>query len=122
MLAVLAENSLGELSISAQDYDGFDTAKLLTIDYNREKGLISIRVSKDNGWAVSVHPESRSWTKPSQDAPLERARTEATRVAQRRAIPSDEELADMEDEAHKRQILSKLEAEGKTPLRINVKP
>lgn len=107
-----------EVEFWAQDYDGMDKARVLVIDYNRKKGVISLRVTADNGAAVAVQPEAHSWTMPPQSAPLERARTEATQTARRTHLPTDEELATMEEEAQKKQALARLEAEGKAPLRI----
>jgi hypothetical protein len=118
ILVVLAEKSGGELCVSAEDYDGLDKAKLLIVDYDRKRGLISLRVTADNGCAVPVQPEAHNWTQPPQSAPLERARTEATRAARQRAVPSDEELADMEEKMRARQELARMEEEGKVPLRI----
>jgi len=107
-----------EVQFFAQDYDGLQKPRVLIVDYNRKKGVISLRVTADNGAAVAVQPENFGWTQPPQSAPLERARTEATATARRTHLPSDEELAKMEDEANKRQSLARLEEEGKAPLRI----
>jgi hypothetical protein len=107
-----------EVEFWAQDYDGMDKARVLVIDYNRKKGVISLRVTADNGAAVAVQPEAHSWTQPPQTAPLERARTEATASAKRTHVPTDEELADLEEKSRQNQNLARLEEEGKAPLRI----
>lgn len=107
-----------EVEFWAQDYDGLQKPRVLIVDYNRKKGVISLRVTADNGAAVAVQPENFGWVQPPQTAPLERARTEATATARRTHIPTDEELAKMEEEANQKQSLARLEAEGKSPLRI----
>jgi hypothetical protein len=118
ILVCLVAQSKGEVQFYAQDYDGLDKARVLIVDYNRKKGVISLRVTADNGAAVAVQPEAHSWTQPITSAPLERARTEAAQTAQRTHVPSDEELANMEEEAKRKQELARLEREGKAPLRI----
>lgn len=119
ILVCLVEAAKGkELQFWAEDYDSMANGKLLTVDYNRKRGVISLRVTSDNGGAVQVSPEATNWTKLPQEAPLERARSEALRKAQRVAVPSDEELADLEKEMRNRQELARLESEGKVPLRI----
>jgi hypothetical protein len=118
ILICLVEQSKGEVQFWAQDYDGLDKGKVLSHSYDRKKGIISLRVSSDNGGAVVVQPESHAWTMPPQTAPLERARSEAARQATRTHVPTDEELAIMEEENQRRQELARLEKEGKAPLRI----
>jgi hypothetical protein len=118
ILICLVEQNKGQIELWAEDYDSLDKAKVLTYSYNRQKGKITLNVSSDNGGAVVVQPEAHAWTQPAESAPLERARAEATRQARRVAVPSDAELADMEEELKKRQNLAKLEEEGKAPLRI----
>jgi len=119
ILVCLVESSKAkELQFWAEDYDTMSKAKLLVIDYRRAKGIISLRVTEDNGAAIPVAPEAHQWSQPPQSAPLERERTEATKVARRTHLPTDEELATMEEEAQKKQALARLEAEGKVPLRI----
>jgi hypothetical protein len=121
ILVTLVEQNGDELHFKAEDYDGLDKGKVLSHSYDKKGGMITLRVSSDNGGAVVVQPEAHQWTQPAQSAPLERARTEATKIAQRRAVPSDEELADMEEAAQRSQNLAAMEAEGKAPLRINIK-
>jgi hypothetical protein len=121
ILVCLIEQAKGELQLWAQDYDSLDKGKLLTVDYNRKKGIISLRVTSDNGGAVTVQPEAHAWTQPPQVAPLERARSEAAQKSQRTHVPSDEELAAMEENQKRIQELANLEREGKAPLRINIK-
>ena len=119
ILVCLVEHSKDkEVEFWAEDYDAMQKPRVLIVDYNRKKGVISLRVTADNGAAVAVQPENFGWTQPPQSAPLERARTEATQTARRTHLPSDEELAKMEEEANKRQALARLEEEGKAPLRI----
>jgi hypothetical protein len=121
ILVCLVDQSKGELQFWAQDYDGIDKGKLLTVDYNRKRGIISLRVTSDNGGAVTVSPEAHAWTQPPQVAPLERARSEAARQATRTHVPADEELAEMEENQKRVAELAKMEREGKAPLRINIK-
>ena len=123
LLVCIVEQAKGkEVQVWAQDFDGMDKPKLLLVDYNRKKAVISLRATADFGSAVPVQPEAHQWARPPIDAPLERARTDATQKARQRAIPTDEELADMEEAAAARQSLAKLEEEGKAPLKIrNVK-
>jgi len=121
ILVCLVEQSKGEVQFYAQDYDGIAKPRVLIVDYNRKKGVISLRVTADNGAAVAVVPEAHAWTQPPQVAPLERARTEATQTARRTHVPTDEELADLEDQSKKNQSLARLDEEGKAPLRIQVR-
>jgi hypothetical protein len=121
LVCLIESTKAKELQFWAEDYDTMSHGKVLLVDYQRRKGLISLRVTSDNGAAIPVQPENMAWTQPPQSAPLERARAEATRQAQRVSVPSDEELADLENEMKKRQELARLEAEGKAPLRIHTK-
>jgi len=118
ILVALVEQSGGFLEFHAQDYDQMDRSKLLTIDYDRAKGVNTLRVLGNSSAAVSVVPESHQWSLPLTSAPTERKRTEASEKAARTHIPSDEELAEMEEKTNQRQALARLEEEGKAPLRI----
>lgn len=118
LVCLVESTKTKEAEFFAQDYDGLQKPRVLIVDYNRKKGVISLRVTADNGAAVAVQPENFGWVQPPQTAPLERARTEAAQTARRTHIPTDEELAAMEEEANKKQALARLEAEGKAPLRI----
>jgi hypothetical protein len=118
ILTVLVEQHDGELTFPAEDYDSLEKPKLLVVNYSRKKGIVFLRTTADFGSAVPVHPEAANWTNPPQTAPLERARSEAAQQARRVAVPSDEELADLEEKMQARQNLAAMEAEGKAPLRI----
>lgn len=123
ILVCLVESAKAkELQFWAQDYDGQTTGKLLLVDYQRKKGIISLRVTSDNGAAIPVAPEAHSWTMPPEAAPMERHRVAAAEAAKRSRVPTDEEMADAEDQAMRNQELAKAVAEGKTPLRIRTVP
>jgi hypothetical protein len=121
ILVTIVEGNGGSMEFHSEDYDKMDRSKLLTIDYDRAKGVNTLRVLGNSSAAVSVVPEAHSWTQPPQTAPLERARSEAAQQSRRTHVPTDEELANLEEEAAKRQNLARMEAEGKAPLRINIK-
>ena len=121
LMAIVLANGK-ELRIKACDYDSIDTGRLLLVDFDRETGDLVLRATSGYGRALVVQPESHQWTLPLNEAPLERQRTEAAKVAARRAVPSDEDLADLESKAQERQNLAKLEEEGKVPLRIRTRP
>ncbi len=117
LLAIVIANKK-ELRIKACDYDSIDAGRLLVIDFDREAGDVVIRATSSFGRAMTVTPENYQWTLPLTTAPLERARTEATASAKRTHVPTDEELADLEEKSRKNQNLARLEEEGKAPLRI----
>lgn len=110
-----------EYRIKACDYDSIDAGRLLVVDFDRETGELVLRATSGFGRALVVQPESFQWSLPLSESPLERTRTEASQKARRAAIPSDEELADMEEKAQQRQNLAKMEEEGKVPMRINIR-
>jgi hypothetical protein len=121
IMVCLVEAAKGkELQFWAEDFDGQTTGKLLVVDYQRKKGIISLRVTSDNGAAVPVAPEAHQWVRPPEAAPLERHRVAAAETAKRSHVPTDEDMADLEDAARKRQELAKAVDEGKTPLQIRV--
>lgn len=120
LLALVSENG-GELRVKASSYDNQDK-KMLTVDFDKRKGQLLVRAVTYIGKAVVVTPEATGWTLPVGTSPLERARSEAAAASARRHIPSDEELADMEDKAQKDQALAKAEAEGKVPIRLRTVP
>jgi hypothetical protein len=123
ILVCLVEQSKGkELQFWAEDYDGQSTGKILLVDYQKKKGIISLRVTSDNGAAIPVAPESHAWAKPPEAAPLERHRVAAAEQARRSRVPTDEDMADAEERAAAAQELSKAVEEGKTPLRIRTMP
>jgi hypothetical protein len=121
LVCLVEQSKRKEIHFAAEDYDSMKANKLLVLDYQRAKGIISLRVTEDNGAAVSVVPESHQWTLPFEQTRREKARSEATKEVSRRAVPTDEELADMEMAAARRQNLASMEDEGKSPLRINIK-
>ena len=121
ILVCLVESAKGkELQFWAEDYDGQNTGKLLVVDYQKKKGIISLRVTSDNGAAVPVAPEAHQWARPPEAAPLERHRVAAAAAAERHAVPTDEEMADLEEAAERNRNLAKAVEEGKTPLQIRV--
>jgi hypothetical protein len=122
IIATLVEQNNGVMVFSAEDYDGIEKGKVLTIDYDRKKGQLSLRCTADFGSAVAVAPEAHAWTKPAEAAPLERHRVAAARDAERRAVPTDEDMADLEEAARRRQELARAVEEGKTPLKIRTVP
>jgi hypothetical protein len=121
ILVTIVEQNGGFLEFHSEDYDRMDRSKLLTIDYAREKGVNTLRVLGNSSAAVSVAPEAHQWSQPPQAAPLERARSEAAQRSQRSHVPSDQDLARMEEERERDQELARMEREGKAPLRINIK-
>ena len=89
ILVCLVEAAKGkELQIWAQDYDGLNTGKLLTVDYQRKRGIISLRVTSDNGAAIPVAPEAHQWTRPPEAAPTERHRVAAARSSEEEPRPN----------------------------------
>jgi len=120
LLAIVIANK-NELRIKACDYDSIDASRLLVVDFDREAGDLVMRATSSYGRAMAVTPENFQWSLPLTSAPTERARTEATQKARRTHIPSDEELAQMEEENQQRQSLAKLDEEGKAPLRIRTR-
>jgi len=123
ILVCLVEQAKGkELQFWAEDYDGLSTGKLLMVDYQRKRGIISLRVTSDNGAAVPVAPEAHQWSRPPEAAPTERHRVAAAEAAKRSHVPTDEDMADHEERLKRTQELSKAVEEGKTPLRIRTMP
>src|SRR5262249_23573692 len=112
----------GELRLKASTYDTQERQKLLTVDFDKRKSEIILRATSDFGNVVKVPPESYAWTQPAQTAPLERARVAAETEAMRRAIPSDEDLADLEEAAQRNRDVARQVEEGRTPLRIRTQP
>jgi hypothetical protein len=121
LLALVLENG-GELRIKATSYDGIDKGRLLTVDFDDKKSQIVLRATSAWGRAVVVQPESHAWVQPQTEAPLERARVRAEAIAQRRAIPSDEQLADMEESIQRNQDVAKDVTDGKVPIRLRTIP
>jgi hypothetical protein len=118
ILVCLVRQNEGELQFKAEDYDGLEHGIVLTVDYEKRKGLLCLRATKDFGGAVVVAPESHAWAKPAETAPLERSRADAAVAASRRKVPTDEDMARLEEDAMRVQELARADAEGKTPLRI----
>ncbi len=117
ILALVIKNG-GELRVKAPLYDSLDRARRLVVDFDAKKGDIVLRATSDFGRAIIVTPENIAWVKPPEAAPLERARVTAEHEAEKRHVPSDEELADMEERQAALQKLSRDAKEGKTPLRL----
>lgn len=108
----------GELRIKASNYDSLDRGRLLTVDYDKRKGQLVLRATSDFGRAVVVQPESFQWSLPPNVAPQERARAAAEQQSRTTAVHSDEELADMEEAAGRRQALAKEAAQSGVAMRI----
>lgn len=121
LLALALEND-GEVRLRAATYDSIDRGRILLVDYDKRKGQIVLKASSDFARAVAVQPESYAWVQPQTEAPLERARVRAAAEAARRHLPSDEELAEMEDRMHREGEVAKAVAEGKTPIRLRTVP
>lgn len=122
LLTLVEHSEQGEVRFNASDYDELDKEKLLVVDFDRKKGQIVIRATTSNGAVVKVTPEAQQWTLPISAAPLERARLRAERDAELRTVPSDEILADMEEDLARRQTLAREVEEGKSPTRIRIRP
>lgn len=121
LVCLVEQTKRKELQLSAEDYDSLAHGKLLMVDYQRKKGIISLRVTSDNGAAVPVAPEAHQWVKPPEAAPLERSRVNAEREAEQVSVRTDEELADLEDRRAAVQKLAREVAAGKTSLRLTTK-
>lgn len=117
LLALTVANG-GELRVKASQYDSLDRQKLLVIDFDAQKNEIVLRATSAFGRAVVVQPESYQWAKPPEAAPLERARQVAESETRTRAVHTDEELADMEEEAERRQALAREAAKSGVAMRI----
>jgi hypothetical protein len=118
VLLALVVQAGGELRCKAVVYDQLDKGRLLTIDFDRRKSQIVIRATSDLASAVPVAPEAHQWVMPPSAAPLERARVVAEHEAEIRNIPSDEQLAEMEERIAANQKLARDVKEGKNPLRL----
>jgi hypothetical protein len=121
LLAVVLRNG-GELRVKASLMDSLDRGRLLTVDFDRKKAEIVLRATSDFGRVVVVQPESFAWTQPASEAPQERTRVQAEREAARRSIPTDEDLADMEERAGKAQTVAREVADGKSPMKLRTMP
>ena len=108
----------GELRVKAATYDSLDRGRLLTVDSDKRKGQLVLRATSDFGRAVVVQPESFQWSQPKEVAPLERARAVAEAESAKSAVHSDEELADMEEAAQRRQALAREAAKSGVAMRI----
>jgi hypothetical protein len=117
LLALTIQNE-GELRIKGVTFDSIDRGRLLLIDYDPKKADIVIRATSDLGRVAVVPPENAGWAKPAETAPLERSRADAAVAASRRKVPTDEDMARLEEDAMRVQELARADAEGKTPLRI----
>lgn len=121
LLALTIKNG-GELRIKGSFFDSLDRGRLLLIDFDAKKNEIVLRATSDFGRAVAVHPESYSWVKPANEAPTEMARTQAEREVQRRSIPNDEQLAELEDQLARKQNLVQHSKDGTQSLFRTVPP
>lgn len=121
ILALAIENG-GELRFKGATYDSIDSGRILLVDYDKKKGQVILKASSNFGRAMQVQPESYAWVQPQTEAPLERARTKAAAQASRRALHSDEELAEMEENLTRNQQVARAVEEGKTPIRLRTIP
>lgn len=117
LLALIIEAG-GELKFSAPTYDSIERGRLISLDFDRKTGQISLRATSDFSNMVHVAPEAASWTQPANVAPREVRRVEAVREAEQSSVHTDEELAEMEDKKARAQAVAKAVSEGTTPLRI----
>lgn len=117
LLALVIQEG-GELRLKGVVYDTIDKGRILTLDFDRKKSQIVLRATSDLASAIPVQPEAHGWVMPPQTAPLERARVQAEHEAEVRSIPSDEQLAELEEAMLRKQKLAKDVAEGKNPLRL----
>ena len=111
LLALTIKNG-GELRIKGSFFDSLDRGRLLLIDFDAKRNEIILRATSDFGRAVAVHPESYSWVKPASEAPTERARLQAEAEVERRSIPSDEQLAELEERLARKQTLVQHSKDG----------
>lgn len=117
LMAVVIKSG-NELRVKAPLYDSMDRGKLLVVDFDAKKNEIVLRATSDFGRAVVVQPESFQWSQPPNVAPLERARAVAEAESAKSAVHSDEELADMEEAAERRQALAREAAKSGVAMRI----
>lgn len=120
VILALAEEAGGEIRFKARTYDAMDRNKLLVLDVDHEKGEIVIQSTTDFGSVVRVVPEATQWSLPANLAPTERTRLAAEAAAERRNLPSDEELADLEERLNRTAKVAREVADGKSPMRIRV--
>lgn len=120
LLALILEEG-GELRFMALTYDRMERGRLITIDYDQDTAEVVLRASTDMGAVVKVEPEAHAWSKPVEVAPLERARAAAAMEAEHHYIPSDEQMAEREEELQRKAQVAKDIADGKSPLRIKVR-
>jgi hypothetical protein len=117
LLALVIKNG-GELRVKASLCDSQDRGKLLVVDFDPKKNDIVLRATSDYGRVVLVSPENIAWTLPREAAPQERARMLAEKEVQRRAMPTDEDMAAMEEKLTRQQEAARAMEEGKSPLKI----
>ena len=121
LLAMAVENG-GEVRLRGATYDSIDSGRILLIDYDKKRAQVVVKASTNFARAITVQPESYQWTMPQAESPREQAAVKAVAQAQRVHVPSDEELADMEEQAAKRAALAKDIDEGKIPIRLRTVP
>jgi hypothetical protein len=115
LLLCLVIHRGGELRLPVAAYDSYDRARLLTIDYDRDKGDLVLRSTSDFGRVVVVPPENSQWLRPQEEIPRERSRVQAEQSAARRIVRSDEELAEFEEMREKEAQLARESKEGSLP-------
>jgi hypothetical protein len=121
VLLALVTEAGGELRLKCSTYDSQDKKKMLTVDFDPQNGQLVLRATSFLGNPLLVNPEAHAWSQPVTAAPLERVRVEATAKAERRAVPDDEALAELEESANRNAEVAKAVEEGTTPLRLRTR-
>ena len=122
ILSVLIDESEAkEIRFDARAYDTFDKPRLCVVDFDKKNGQIVLKLTSTDGRVAVVQPEAHQWTLPLDQSPTHRQRTQAEQEAQRRSIPTDEELADLEERARQNAQLARDLEDGKSPMRIKVR-
>ena len=120
LLALTIKNG-GELRIKGTLFDTLDRGRLLLIDFDRKKNEIVLRSTSDFGRVAVVRAEGQVWSAPPESAPMERARIAAAHAAEERSLPTDEQLAEMEEKLAVQKRVADDVAAGLAPMRIHVK-
>jgi len=105
----------GELRLKARTYDSLDRSRFLVVDYDAEKAEVVLKCTTPPAVIVPVQPESYSWALPAEASPREQQRIEAQRLAQKRIVRSDEELAALEETRTREAQLAREASEGALP-------
>lgn len=115
LLICLVIHRGGELRLPASSYDSYERGRLLTVDYDKDKGDLVLRSTSDFGHVLVVPAENSQWLRPQEEVPRERMQVQAERSVQRRVVRSDEELAEFEEMREKESQLARESKEGQLP-------